>query len=126
MAAFTDPNNLLDNPADLLYCTFSGAELEFKLADGTTVQAFVTEGVEKHEGKALLGVYASGNKLEHFVLQPPRSGVTGDLQLISLLDNGAVLNTRNFAVYDASSKDLFGNGMLVAASGPALDQLLAQ
>ena len=43
--------------------------------------------------------------------------MTGGLQLVSLLDNGAVLNTRNFAVYDASSRDLFGNGMLLTTSG---------
>ena len=122
MAAFTDP--MLDTATDLLYCTCSGAELEFKFDDGTTVQALVTEGVDKHEGAVLLGVYASGNKLQHFALQPTRPGVTGDLHLISLLDNGAVLNTRNFAVYDTSSRDLFGNGMLVTASGPG--QLVAQ
>ena len=91
--------------------------MEFKFDDGTTVQALVTEGVDKHEGTVLLGVYASGNKLQHFALQPTRPGVTGGLQLVSLLDNGAVLNTRNFAVYDASSRDLFGNGMLLTTSG---------
>lgn len=122
MAAFTDP--MLDTATDLLYCTSTGEELEFKFADGTTVQALVTEGVDKHEGDALLGVYASGNKLQHFVLQPARPGYGGDLHLVSLLDNGAVLNTTDFAVYDASARDLFGNGMLVTASGPG--QLVAQ
>ena len=121
MAAFTDP--MLDTATDLLYCTCSGAELEFKFDDGTTAQALVTEGVDKHEGAALRGVFAKNSKLEHFTVE--LNWGFDDLKFFCLLENGEVINTTDFAVYDPSARDLFGNGMLVTTSGTGA-KLLAQ
>ena len=111
MAAFTDP--MLDSAADLLLCTCSGAELEFKFADGTTLQALVTEGVDKHEGAVLMGVFAKDSKLEQFSVGRSVHG----LKLFWLGETGELLDTTDFAVYDSSARDLFGNGMLLTTSG---------
>ena len=113
MAAFTDP--MLDAPADLLLSTSTGEELEFKFADGTCLQALVTEGVDKHEGAALRGVFAKNNKLEHFTVE--LNWGFDDLRFFCLEETGELLDTTDFAVYDSSARDLFGNGMLLTTSG---------